>query len=81
MHDSAGSESDARADWQACTTHAFLLYHGTSCTVFQAIVVLAISTMAHSLAIHLTSVVVNGVRFGPDSRESSLNQAPEFSPK
>ena len=37
--DSARPESGARADWQACTTHAFLLDHRTGCTVFRAIVV------------------------------------------
>ena len=35
MPDSARAESGARADWQACTTHAFLLDHRTSCTVFR----------------------------------------------
>ena len=39
MQDSARAESGARADWQACTTHAFPLDHHTSCTVFRAIVV------------------------------------------
>ena len=41
MPDSARAESGARADWQACTTHTFLLDHRTSCTVFRAIVVFA----------------------------------------
>ena len=48
MQDSARAESGARADWQACTTHAFLLDHRirTSCTVFRAIVVFAMTTIA-----------------------------------
>ena len=32
MHDPVRAESGARADWQACTTHAFLLDHRTSCS-------------------------------------------------
>ena len=71
--DSARAESGARADWQACTTHAFLLDHRTSCTVFQAIVVFAMTTVARSFTTHLTSFVVHRVRFGPDSRESGPN--------
>ena len=71
--DSARSESGARADWQACTTHAFLLDHRTSCTVFRAIVVFAMTIMARSFTTHLTSFVVHRVRFGPDSRESGPN--------
>ena len=35
MHGSARAESGARADWQACTTRAFLLQIRTSCTVFK----------------------------------------------
>ena len=63
----------ARADWQACTTHAFLLDHRTSCTVFRAIVVFAMTIMARSFSTHLTSFVVHRVRFGPDSQESGPN--------
>ena len=44
MQDSARTESGAQAGWQACTTHAFLLDHRTSCTVFQAIVLFAMTT-------------------------------------
>ena len=44
--DSARPESGARADWQACTTHVFLLDHRTSCTVFRAMVVFAMTTIA-----------------------------------
>ena len=73
MPDSARSESGARADWQACTTHAFLLDHRTSCTVFRAIVFFAMTIMARSFTTHLTSFVVHRVRFGPDSRESGPN--------
>ena len=73
MPDSARAESGARADWQACTTHAFLLDHRTSCTVFRAIVVFAMTIMARSFTTHLTSFVVHRVRFGPDSRESGPN--------
>ena len=72
--DSARAESGARADWQACTTHAFLLDHRTSCTVFRAIVVFAMTIMARSFTFHLTSFVVHRVRFGPDSRKSGPNQ-------
>ena len=71
--DSARSESGARADWQACTTHGFLLDHRTSCTVFLGIVVFAMTIMARSFTTHLTSFVVHRVRFGPDSRESGPN--------
>ena len=77
MPDSAWAESGARADWQACTTHAFLLDHRTSCTVLRAIVVFAMTIMARSFTTHLTSFVVHRVRFGPDSRESGPNPAPD----
>ena len=77
MQDSARPESGARADWQACTTHAFLLDHRTSCTVFRAIVVFAMTIMARSFTTHLTSFVVHRVRFRPDSRESGPNPAPD----
>ena len=73
MPDSARAESGARADWQACTTRAFLLDHRTSCTVFRAIVVFAMTIMARSFTTDLTSFVVRRVRFGPDSRESGPN--------
>ena len=69
----AESGSGARAVWRACTTHAFLLDHRTSCTVFRAIVVFAMTIMARSFTTHLTSFVVHRVRFGPDSRESGPN--------
>ena len=69
--DSARAKSGARADWQACTTHAFLLNHRTSCTVFRAIVASALTTIARSFTTHLTSFVVH--QFGPDSRESGSN--------
>ena len=55
MPDSARAESGARADWRACTTHAFLLDHRTSCTVFRAIVVFAMTIMARLFTTHLTS--------------------------
>ena len=70
---SARPESGARADWQACTTHVFLLDHRTSCTVFRAMVVFAMTTIARSCTTHLTSFVVHRVRFGPDSRQSGPN--------
>ena len=73
MQDSARAESGARADWQACTTHAFLLDHRTSCTVFRAIVVFAMTAIARSFTTHLTSFAIHRVRFGPDSRESGPN--------
>ena len=74
MHDPGRAESGARADWQACTTHAFRLDHRTvSCTVFRAIVVFAMTIMARSFTTHLTSFVVHRVRSGPDSRESGKN--------
>ena len=73
MQDSARAEFGARADWQDCTTHAFLLDHRTSCTVFRAIVVIAMTTMARSFTTHLTSFVIHRVRFGQDSQESGLN--------
>ena len=76
MHDSARAESGAQADWQASTTHAFLLDHRTSCTVFRVIVVFATTIMARSFTTHLTSFVVHWVRFGPDSRESDPNPGP-----
>ena len=78
MQDSARAESGARADWQACTTHAFLLDHRTGCIVFRAIVVFAMTTVARSFTTHLTSFVVHRVRFGPDTRESGPN--PSTSP-
>ena len=74
--DSARAESGARADWRACTTHAFLLGHPTSCTFFRAKVVFAMTTMARSFTTHLTSFVVLRVRFGPDSLESGPNPGP-----
>ena len=73
MPDSARIESGAQADWQACTTHAFLLDHRTSCAVFRAIVAFAMTIMARSFTTHLTSFVVHRVRFRPDSRESGPN--------
>ena len=73
MHDPVMADSGARPDWQACTTHAFLLDHCTSCTVFGAIVLFAMTIMARSFTTHLTSIVVHRVRFGPDSRESGPN--------
>ena len=75
MHDPVRAESGARADWQACTTHAFILDHRTSCTVFRAIVVFAMimTIMARSFTTHLTSFVVHRVWLGPDSRESGPN--------
>ena len=74
MPDSARAESGARADWQACTTHAFILDHRTICTVFRAIVVFAMTIMARSFTTHLkTSFVVHRVRSGPDSRKSGPN--------
>ena len=76
MHDPVKAESGARADWQACTTHAFLLDHRTSCTVFRAIVVFAVTTIAGSFTTHLTSFVVHRVRSGPDSLESGPNPGP-----
>ena len=76
MQDSARAESGARANWQACTTHAFLLDQHTSCTVFRVIVVFAITTMARSFTTHLTSFVVHWVRFGPNSLESGPNPSP-----
>ena len=77
MQDSARADSGAQADWQACTTHAFLLDHRASCTVFRAIVVFAMTTLARSFTTHLTSSVVHRVRFGPDSWESGPNPAPD----
>ena len=77
MQDSASAESGARADWQACTTHAFQLDHRTNCTVFRAIVVFAMTTIARSFTTHLTSFVVHqgsvrtgltGVRSEPGHR-------------
>ena len=76
--DSARPESGARADWQACTTHVFLLDHRTSCTVFRAIVAFAMTTIARSCTTHLTSFVVHRVRFGPDSRQSGPNPGTGF---
>ena len=76
MQDSARADSGARADWQDCTTQAFLLDHRNSCTVFQAIVVFAMATVARSVTTHLTSFVVHRVRFGLDSRESGPNPSP-----
>ena len=70
MQDSARAESGARADWQACTTHAFLLYHRTGGIVFRAIVVFAMTSVARSFTTHQTSFVVHQVRFGPDLQES-----------
>ena len=78
MHDSARAESGAWADWQACTTHAFLLDRRTSHTVFRGIVVFAMTTMAHSFTTHLTSFVVHRVRFGPDSQGSGPNPGPKL---
>ena len=62
-------------NFQTCLMdyHAFLLDHRTSCTVFRAIVVFAMTIMARSFTTHLTSFVVHRVRFGPDSRESGPN--------
>ena len=76
MQNSARAESGARADGQVCNTHTFLLDHRTSCTVFRAIVVFAMTAMAHSFTTHLTSSVVHRLRFGPHSRESGLNPSP-----
>ena len=59
----ARAESGARADWQAKLHHSRLSDHLTSCTVFQAIVVFAMTTMARSFTTHLTSFVVHRVRF------------------
>ena len=73
MHDPVRAESGARADWQACTTHAFLLDHRTSCTVFRAMVVFALTIMARSFTTHLTSFVVHRVWLEPDSPESGPN--------
>ena len=80
MQDSARAESSARSDWQTCTTrctHAFLLNHRTGCTVFRAIVVFAMTTMARSFTTHPIFLVVHRVRFGPDSCESGPNPAPD----
>ena len=71
MQDSARAGSVARADWQACTTHAFLLNHRTSCTVFRAIVELPMTTMVGAFTTHLTSFVVHRVRFRPDRTHGS----------
>ena len=76
MQDSARAESGAGADWQDCTTHAFLLDHRDNCTVFWAIAVFTMTTMARSVTTHLTSFVVHRVRFGPDSRESGPTSSP-----
>ena len=73
MQDSARAESGAQADWQDCTTHTFLLDHRTSCTVFRAIVVFAMTTKARSFTTHLTSFVVYRVRFGLDLQEFGPN--------
>ena len=78
MQDSARAESSAGANWQACTTRAFLLDHRSSCRVFRAIVVFAMTTLARSFTTHLTSFVVHRVRFGPDSLESGPNLGPEL---
>ena len=66
-------ESGARADWQACTTHPFLLDHRTSWTVFRVIVFFAMTAIASSFTTHLTSFAVHRVGFGPDSQESGPN--------
>ena len=70
MPDSARAESGARADWQACTTHAFPLDHRTSCTVFRVIVVFAMTIMARSFTTHLTSLVWS-IGFGSDRTHGS----------
>ena len=57
MQDSARAESSAPADWQACITHTFVLYHRTGCTVFRAIVMFAMTTMGRSFTTHLTSLL------------------------
>ena len=46
----AEAESGARADWQACTTHAFLLDHRTSCTVFTLVGPLAVQSLSTRLS-------------------------------